>query len=67
VPIFTFASNACRIVDKLLDLLYLLCAHEENRGGLSNAGLAGQLDLAAKMNKKNAAIVAKVQQLVAML
>ena len=54
-------------MDKLLDFLFLLCAHEENRGGLSNAGLAAQLDLAAKMNKKNAAIVAKVQQLLTML
>jgi hypothetical protein len=54
-------------VEKLLDLLILLCAHEENRAGLSNAGLAGQLDLVVKMNKKNASIVGKAQQLLPLL
>ena len=52
-------NNYYRIVIKLFDVLLLLLGPEENRMNFSNAGLVGQVDLAARMNKKNVEIANK--------
>jgi hypothetical protein len=54
-------------VEKLQDLLGLLCAHEENRRLLSDAGLVALLELAVKMNKKSASIGQKAAALITMM
>lgn len=56
-----------RIVDKLMDLLQLLCAHDENRRLFAEKGMVALLDLAVKMNKKNAGICSKAAQLSTLL
>ena len=58
---------ACRVVERLLDLLTLLCRHDENRALCAQKGLAGVLDLAVKMNKKSPSIAAKAASLLAVL
>ena len=57
----------CRVVERLLDLLALLCRHDENRALCAQKGLAGVLDLAVKMNKKSPSIAAKAASLLAVL
>lgn len=54
-------------MDKLLGVLLLLSAHDNNRALLSQAGLVAQLDLAVKMNKKSASIAEKAAALTARL
>lgn len=58
---------ACRVVERLLDLLALLCRHDENRALCAQKGLAGVLDLAVKMNKKSPSIATKAASLLAVL
>lgn len=52
-----------RIVEKLLDVLLLLSSHDNNRTLLAQAGLAAQVDLAVKMNKKSTAIAERAAAL----
>jgi hypothetical protein len=55
------------IVDKLLEVLLLLSEHDNNRALLAQAGAVAQVDLAAKMNKKNTTIADKAATLTARL
>jgi hypothetical protein len=52
------------VLEKLLELLTFFCAAENNRVLFANAGLCSNLEVAAKMNKKNNFVQERVSQLI---